>query len=213
MSGQTDLRGRALASFLAAALVRFWLGTVGALAGGYAAFRGALFQPDHPAFDSLAVGMLAAGVITLVRLSLRGQAVLLAVAYGVLQLGVTDHRRWAAGLGGVLLGLGLIVVGEIYHELALHGFRFGKFLLVGPLLGGLLLALAPIVEFDSLIAFDAVRPLLLQLFVGVVVGDGLGLGLELAELIPLGGATAARSPAPARPAAPEAVWKRRERTY
>jgi hypothetical protein len=175
-----------LGPFLASALIRFWLGTVGAMLGGYFAFRGALFQPDHPAFQSLTVGMLTAGVLTLVRLGLRGQALMLALAYGVLQLGITDQGRWAQGIGGLLLGLGLVIVGEIYNELALYGFRFGKFLIVGPLLGGVLLAVAPIVELGSMIPFDAVRPLLLQLFLGVVVGDGAGLGLELAELLPLG---------------------------
>ena len=145
-----------------------------------------MLRPDHPAFQSLSVGMLTAGVLTLVRLELRGQAVMLAVAYGVLQLGMTDEGRWAHGLGGALLGLGLVVVGEIYNELAKYGFRFGKFLIVGPLLGGVLMAVAPIVELTAMIPFDTVRPLLLQLFLGVVIGDGVGLGLEVAEMLPLG---------------------------
>jgi hypothetical protein len=175
-----------LTAFLATALVRFWLGTAGALIAGYAAFRGALFQPGHPAFECITIGMLCAGIMTLVRLSLRPQAVTLALGYGVLQLGITDSGRWAAGLAGALLGCGMIVVAEIYDELAKMGFRFGKFLLVGPLLGGVLLAIGPIVEYHDLIAFDAVRPLLLQTFLGVVVGDGVGLGIELGELIPTG---------------------------
>ena len=54
------------------------------------------------------------------------------------------------------------------------------------LLGGVLLAIGPIVGYHDLIAFDAVRPLLLQTFLGVVVGDGVGLGIELGELIPTG---------------------------
>ncbi len=169
---------------LAAAAVRFALGAAGALAGGYAAFREDLFRPEHAAFQCLTVGLLAAGVLTVLRLSLRLEALALAVAFGALQFGVADRGRWAAGLGGLLIGLGLFVVAEIFYELARHGYRFGKFLLVGPLLGGVLLAVAPITEFHDLILFDAVRPLLLQLFMGVVVGDGVGLGIELAELVP-----------------------------
>jgi hypothetical protein len=194
-----DPRGRGLAEFLAAALVRFWLGTAGGLAGGYLAFRGMLFRPEHPAFHSLAVGMLAAGILTLVRMSLRGQAFTLALAYGALQLAIAEEIRWATGLAGALFGLGLVVVAEIYHELAERGFRFGKFLIVGPLLGGVALAVAPIGHYEELIVLDSLRPLLLQLFIGVVVGDGVGLGVELAELIPWdarSGARATSQPAP-----------------
>ena len=176
-----------LTVFLATALLRFWLGTAGALIAGYAAFRGALFQPGHPAFQCITIGMLSAGILTLVRLSLRPQAVTLALAYGVLQLGIAENDRWLAGLAGALVGCGMIVVAEIYDELARMGFRFGKFLLVGPLLGGVLLAIGPIAQYNTLIPFDAVRPLLLQMFLGVVVGDGVGLGIELGELIPVGG--------------------------
>jgi len=199
------LRGGGPAVFLASALLRFWLGTAGALVGGYAAFRWALFQPGHEAFGGLTVGMLAAAILTLVRLSLRTQAVMLALAYGVLQLGVTDRGRWAAGLAGLLLGLGILVIAEIYSELANSGFRFGKFLLVGPLLGGALLAVAPIRDFYSLIPYDAVRPLLVQLFMGVVIGDGVGLGVELAELTPWG--RVLRSAESGDSAAPEEIWR------
>lgn len=180
-----------LLAFLATALVRFWLGTAGAVAAGYVAFRGALFEPGHPAFETLAVGMLVAGILTLVRLSLRGQALALLLAYGALQYAVADGARWAAALAGALLGFGILVVGEVYHELALRRVRIGKFLMVGPLVGGAMMAVAPIGSYRELIPFDTVRPLLLQLFMGIVIGDGVGLGLELAELIPLGGASVA----------------------
>ena len=139
------------------------------------------------------------------------RAVMLALAYGVLQLGVTDRGRWAAGLAGVLLGLGILVVAEIYSELADSGFRFGKFLLVGPLLGGVLLSVTPIRDFHALILYDAVRPMLVQLFMGVVIGDGVGLGLELAELIPWRGAVSRARQGGSR--TPSAIWKGRERTY
>jgi hypothetical protein len=117
-------------------------------------------------------------------MSLRAQALVLALAYGALQAGIATEIRWAAGLAGALFGLGMLVVAEIYDELARSGFRFGKFLVVGPLLGGVALAVAPIGHYEDLIVFDSLRPLLLQLFMGVVVGDGVGLGIELAELIP-----------------------------
>lgn len=193
--------------------MRFGLGTAGALALGYAAFRETLFRPEHAAFQCVTVGMLAAGVLTLVRLSLRVQALALAFGFGALQFGVADRGRWAAGLGGLLIGLGLFVVAEIFDELARHGYRFGKFLLVGPLLGGVLIAVAPIAVFHELILFDAVRPLLLQLFMGVVVGDGVGLGIELAELVSGDGLAAGDAVAQTEPSVRDRVWKSRQRTY
>jgi len=183
-------------ALLSAALVRFGLGSAGAVAAGLLAFRDRLFEPGYAAFDCLVFGVLLAGILTLVRLSLRLQAVALVAAFGVVRAVTADSGGWSAGIAAVLAGGGFVVVAEIYHELAGTGFRFGKFLIVGPLAGGVLLAVAPILDAHALIPLDAVRPLLQRLFLGVVAGDGAGLGVELAELLPWNAVAAAPALAP-----------------
>ena len=171
-------------SLVSGLLFRFWLGAAGGLVLGYLAFQQSIFRPDHPAFACVTVGMLTAGMLALVRLGLNAQALALALAYGAFLSSMSPATRWVSGAAGLLLGLGVFVVAVIFDELARIGFRFGKFLVVGPLLGGVFLAVAPLAEFHDLLLFDAVRPLLIQLLLGIIIGDGVGLGVELAELLP-----------------------------
>jgi hypothetical protein len=60
---------------------------------------------------------------------------------------------------------------------------FGKFLILGPLIGGLYLALTPLVEFHALTSSSVMWILLEHVLLGVVIGDGAGLGVEVAELL------------------------------
>ena len=82
-----------------------------------------------------------------------------------------------------MLGAGVFVSATIFDLLARHGLRFGKFLILGPLLGGLFLAVAPLAEFQFLAPVGAMRMLLLYTFIGIVVGNGSGLGVEAADAI------------------------------
>ena len=50
------------------------------------------------------------------------------------------------------------------------------------MLGGLFVALTPMVEFHTLTSNGASRMLMLQVLIGLLIGDGVGLGVELAEL-------------------------------
>lgn len=154
------------------------------LLNGFLIFRWGIFQPGQPAFDCVTVGTMLAAMLMLVRASLRASAAALAISYGVLSLFFALYDRWIAGISGLLLALGVLLVAVIYDELARYGLRFGKFLIVGPLLGGVYLALAPVTELRDMTMFNAVRPMLFQLALGVVIGEGVGLGVELAELLP-----------------------------
>ena len=53
------------------------------------------------------------------------------------------------------------------------GLRDGIGIAVGPLLG-----------MHELTVHDGVRTLFVQLLMGIVIGDGVGLGIELVELVP-----------------------------
>ena len=163
-------------------LSRFWFGVAFGVLNGFVVFRWALFQPDQASFEGITVGVLLAGSLTLVRLRRHGPALALALAYGAFRLAFAPYGRLSAGLAGLLIGLGVFLVAVVYDELARNGLRFGKFLIVGPLLGGVFLAVAPISQFDSMTLFNAVSPLIFQAALGIIIGEGVGLGVEVAEL-------------------------------
>lgn len=167
--------------FVTEAMARFWSGIAGGVLVGIAVFRGFVFQPGHPAFECLTVGALVAGVLTLVRQPRRGQAFLLVLAYTGIRFAFTPVVRLSAAVAGLSLGLGLFVVGLIFDQLARGGWRFGKFLLVGPLVGGVFLALAPITEMQELNVLNAANLMMFRLALGMLIGEGVALGVELAE--------------------------------
>jgi hypothetical protein len=79
----------------------------------------------------------------------------------------------------------LILLALVYDALARQGFRIGKFVLMGPLLGGLYVAATPVTLLQGTTTVDAehsMTTLLLNCFLGIVIGDGVGLGAEIAEL-------------------------------
>jgi len=163
-------------------MLRFWLGLGAAVLVGFAVFRGHVFYPGHPAFECVTIGALAAGILTLVRLSYRGQALVLLLAFGGLRFALTPVVRVSAAVEGLALGLGLFVVALIFDLLARGGWRFGKFLLVGPLVGGVFLALAPLTEMQDMHVLNAARLMLFRLALGMLIGESVALGVELAEL-------------------------------
>ncbi len=173
-------------------MIRFWSGFAGGVLLGLVIFGQAVFRPDHPAFECVTVGALTAGMLTLARLEHRGQAIALVLGYTGLRIALAPMGRWSAAVSGVLLVLGIFGVAFFYDLLARSGLRFGKFMIVGPLLGGIYLALAPITELERMNVLNAASLLTFRLGLGVVIGEGVALGVELAEL---------------------ASWKLRHRTY
>jgi len=185
-----DAEGAELAALFTGSLLRFVCGIGGAVLVGAIVFRGAVLQPGEPAFECLTVGSLAAGLFTLVRTSMPVQAWLLALVFAALRL-VFAPAPWNEAIVGLVLGCGLLLVAVIFDLLAQSGWRLGKFLLVGPLVGGLYLALAPLTEFAAMNLSNAGRLLLFRPALGLLIGEGVALGVELAELVPLKGAVAA----------------------
>ena len=163
-------------------MIRFWCGVAGSVLFGLAVFGQAVFRPDHPAFECVTVGALAAGMLTLAQLANRGQAIALVLGYAGLRIALAPMLRWSTAVPGVLLVLGIFGVAFLYDLLARSGLRFGKFIVVGPLLGGVYLALAPITELDRMNVLNASSLLTFRLVLGILIGEGVALGVELAEL-------------------------------
>lgn len=173
-------------------IVRFWSGVAGGVLLGLIVFGQAVFRPDHPAFECVTVGALTAGMLTLARSAHRGQAIALVLGYSGLRIALAPMSRWSVAVSGVLLVLGIFGVALLYDLLARSGPRFGTFIVVGPLLGGVFLALAPITELERMNVLNAASLLTFRLGLGILIGGGVALGVELAEL---------------------ASWKLRHRTY
>lgn len=163
-------------------LIRFGAGFAGSVLLGLAVFGGAVFRPAYPAFECVPLGALVAATLALVRTSFRGQAIVLMFGFGGLNLALTADPAWSTVASGILLVPGLFGVALIYDLLSRSGMRFGKFLLVGPLVGGVFLALAPITELDSMNVSNAASVITLRFALGVVIGEGATLGVELAEM-------------------------------
>ncbi len=163
-------------------LIRFWSGFAGSVLLGLAVFGSAVFRPGYPAFECVTVGALVAAMLTLVRTSHRGQAIALMLGYAGLRIVLGPILLWTTALSGILLALGIFGIALVYDLLSRSGIRFGKFLLVGPLVGGVFLALAPITEFSAMNVFNAASLIAFRFALGVVIGEGAALGIELAEV-------------------------------
>jgi hypothetical protein len=164
-------------------LVRFWFGIAGSLLAGLLMFRSAIVIPGTLAFQCISVGALTAGILSLVRVSRHGYALALIAVFGVLRLGLVESRGWLMGISGFLLAGGIYLCAIIFDLIGRKGMMFGKFLILGPLIGGLYLALTPLVEFHALTSSSVMWILLEHVLLGVVIGDGAGLGVEVAELL------------------------------
>lgn len=150
---------------------------------GLLIFRSAIVVPEALAFQCVSVGAVAAGILSLVRLSRHGYALVLIAVFGVLRLGWIGSKGWVVGVSGFLLAGGLYLAAIIFDLLGRRGMAFGKFLILGPLVGGVYLALAPLIEFHTLTANGVMWTLVEHVLLGVVIGDGVGLGVEVAELL------------------------------
>jgi hypothetical protein len=85
-------------------------------------------------------------------------------------------------LAGVALTGGTYLIALIFDLLARRGILFGKFLVVGPLLGGVYLATVPLAVFFKVSGSDLMPYLMRHVFLGLMVGDAVGLGIEVADM-------------------------------
>lgn len=170
------------------ALLRFAAGAGTSVLAGLAVFRLEILRPDGPWFHCITAGALAAGVLALVRIGRAGQAAGLAAAFALVHVGYAWAHGWPRALAeagwSAALGGGVLVSALVFDRLGAEGYRFGKFAVLGPLLAGVFLAAAAVRLLGPGWGDDAFAALLRHAFVGLIVGDAVGLGVELVELLP-----------------------------
>jgi len=194
------------------AVARFLGGWAGSVAAGWVAFDAfgptrsphpaastwAVLDPRLPSSQCVTVGAVAALMIVFVRGRRPHGCVALGIGWVALQTGLALDLTWpgplARPLWTAIIAAGLFVVALVYDVLAVSGHRIGKFLIVGPLLAGLYVAATPAALMELGPSDTLLRQFLLNSFLGLVIGDGSALGVELVDL-GLGDA------APAEPAA------------
>jgi hypothetical protein len=160
-------------------------GAAGAALAGALAFGKAVAVPGHPPFQAINAGLLVAGVIASVRASKPGAGLALVSGWTALHLGATLEAGWPAVVASpfACLGMGFaaFLAAAVFDDLARRGYVFGKFLIAGPMLAGFWIALTP----SFLLGRDSHERLLAEIlrnaFLGLVIGDGAGFGVEAAE--------------------------------
>lgn len=184
-------------------VLKFVFGALGSVVAGFAVFRFAIFDPTRPTIQCITIGVLVAGLLGTVRAGYPRAAVGLVVMFAAMRIGEAKAIGWPAALHStfvaLLLGGGIFVIAVLYDQLAQRGIRIGKFLLVGPMLGGLYLGLTPLMDFQTMNALDPAQSWLFNAFLGVVIGDGAGAGFELTELLVDPATPREPAPAPERP--------------
>jgi len=182
-------------------LLRFGLGLAASLATGFLVFGPAVLSPGSTQFQVVSVGAFCAAVLALMRCGRLGAALVLAVAWGLFKLGLVQSAGWAAAASGIVMGCGVFVSALIFDLIARRGIFFGKFLVLGPLLAGVFLAYVPLARFHDLTQASALQILMQYVFIGLVVGNGVGLGVEVADLFGGSFGQGDASPKPGEPVA------------
>ncbi|HXV77064.1 MAG TPA: hypothetical protein VD788_12175 [Candidatus Polarisedimenticolaceae bacterium] len=148
-------------------------------------FRSNVFLPASPMFRSLTAGAMLAGVLALMRSDRGPQAGALATALALLRLGFAHSQGWTAAVAGVFEVGGLFLVALIFDLLARRGILFGKFLVLGPLLGGVYLATTQLSVMFQVTGVELMPTLMRHVFIGLLIGDSVGFGIEVADLLVL----------------------------
>ncbi|MDX1389340.1 MAG: hypothetical protein R3344_09125 [Acidobacteriota bacterium] len=174
-------------------LVRFAAGVVASAPAGWLLLPGTFFDDSDRLWLCVVTSTLVAGVLSLVRVGRMGGALTVVMGFALLQLG----QSWSAGvvaacvmlIWSLFLGGGVFLSALIFHRLAEMGYAVGKFLLLGPLVGGVYLATTPLAGLSGMLELDVVTSMWLFTYLGIVIGDAVGFGVEMVDLIDSRGQT------------------------
>ena len=183
-------------------LLRFWLGFGAGVTLGLVAFGAAIFDPRLPYSQVVTVGSLLAAVLALRRGGAPGVAAFVAVGFTGWQFWIAHAQPWHRMVSHVLfsgtLAVGILLIVALYDALHRQGVRIGKFLLLGPALAGVYLAATPALTLWTVSTGTVLRDLLANMFLGVVIGDGIAFGVEMVDLVLDRPRAHGASPTPAR---------------
>jgi hypothetical protein len=148
-------------------------------------FRSNVFVPSSPMFRCLTAGAMLAAITALMRTDRMTQAAGLAAAFALLRLGFAQSQGWMVAIAGTIEVGGLFLIALIFDLLARRGILFGKFLVLGPMLGGVYLATTQLSVLFQSTGADLLRTLMQYVFLGLLIGDSVGFGVEVADLLVL----------------------------
>lgn len=168
------------------ALLMFAAAMAGSVGAGWVVFQAGIFRFDMPSAQVFTTGALMAGVLALSRIGKVAPAFCLSLAWVLFQAGTVIRAGWARlvlhAAWALVLAVGILLIAWIWDLLARRGIPIFKFLISGPLLGGVYLAAAPVTFLQGMSPGSVMKTLLLTFILGIVIGDGVGLGVELVEL-------------------------------
>lgn len=168
-------------------LLRFWLGMAGGVGLGLLAFRLAIFDPRMPYSQVVTVGSLLAAVLALRRGGSAWMATFVAIGFTGWQFVTVLPLPWQRSVAHLLfsavLAAGVLLIAALYQAIHERGIRIGKFLLLGPALAGVYLAATPALTLWTVSPASVLRDLVANLFLGVVIGDGVAFGVEMVDLV------------------------------
>jgi len=161
-----------------------FLGIAGSILVGFLLYGGRIFDSHLPHFQFVAFGIIGAVFYaTLKYISLRAALVALLMLYimQVITAGSTTFD-WLLRDFVYVGGIGFAVHNfAAFTERELRGWRFGKFLALGLIMA---IAYAAITSILCILTRTCIGAALFpSLIKGFLIGGGLGLGLEIAEIL------------------------------
>lgn len=180
-------------------------GFVGVIAAVLVAFGRSMLSMPYELWMLIPVGLLTAIMLAMVRAGWIRRAMMLAFAVAPIRYLITNSETVSASsdrliswipvtsarvaefvgdiVGGLVLGFSVFAVAIFFNEMDRRGWKFGKFLLVGPMLGFLWVGLVPLEQIAQMAHSVSRQDLFYGFFHGVIVGDGVGLGAELYNML------------------------------
>jgi len=158
------------------------VGLVAVAIVGCLTYRGQCFNFPEPALSLLLLGSMGALIYASVQMDVAAYAVLVIVLSFVARVALSPRSYSLVAAAIYTLLVGFALVSAAYVQKSLTGFRFGRFISMGLILG-VGYALMTIVLLMVWSRQIHVGTFWSQTFLGAKLGAAMGLGFELIDLI------------------------------